>query len=60
MSAPKLRRVRPGPGTLMGLRHVCPHCAAGQGVRCTTPSGKVLLYVHNRRLDLARQAQPIT
>lgn len=54
MSAAKLRCVKPGHGTLAALQHVCPLCAAPQGVRCTTLSGEVLLYVHNKRMSLAR------
>lgn len=56
MSATKLRRVKPGQGTLASLQHICPLCDAPQGVRCTTPAGHVRLYVHSKRMDLARAA----
>lgn len=50
----KARIVKPGAGTLAALRHICPHCAAAQGVRCTMPSGEPRHYVHSKRMDLAR------
>lgn len=56
MSTPKLRRVKPGHGTLASLQHICPLCAAPQGVRCTTLAGHVRLFVHSKRMDLARAA----
>lgn len=54
MSAPRI--LKPGKGTLAALRHICPHCNAGQGVRCTTPTGEARMFVHARRMDLARDA----
>jgi hypothetical protein len=57
MRTPRLRILRPGRGTLAALRHVCPHCAAAQGVRCTLPSGEPLVHAHSTRMALARVAK---
>lgn len=58
-TVPKLRVVKLGAGTLAALQHVCPVCAAALGVHCTTPNGEVRLYVHSKRMDLARDANSI-
>lgn len=50
------RVLRPGRGTLAALSCVCPHCSAKQGVRCTTPSGEPLQFVHSKRMNLVRDA----
>ncbi len=50
----RARILKPGKGTLAALRHTCPHCGAGLGIRCTTPSGNPRDHVHSKRMGVAR------